>query len=57
MWRWRKGTTDHDGDGHKGGSLPLGADDRILRLEAEVEHLKALMRRNGWSKVDREIVE
>lgn len=48
---------DHDGDGHKGGSLPEGVEDRILRLEADVAHVKALMRRNGWSKVDREIVE
>lgn len=45
----RKGTNDADGSGAKGGSLPEAVEDRVAKLEGEVAHLKALMRRNGWT--------
>lgn len=35
MARFKKGTTDHDGDGEKGGGLPakLTLEERVERLE------------------------
>lgn len=45
----RKGTNDADGNGAKGGSRPEADDDRLTKLEAEVDALKALMRCNGWT--------
>lgn len=41
-----KGTNDADGDGKKGGSLPLTAVDK---LEKRVKALEDLARANGWS--------
>ena len=40
------GTNDADGDGKKGGSLPLTDLDK---LEKRVAKLEALARANGWS--------
>lgn len=45
----KKGTTDADGSGKMGGSLPEKAEDRTARLENEIAELKELMRRNGWT--------
>lgn len=44
----KKGTTDADGNGKMGGSLPE-SDTRLARVERELASLKALMRANGWS--------
>ena len=41
-----KGTNDADGDGKKGGSLPLT---ELDKLEKRVARLEALARANGWS--------
>lgn len=41
-----KGTNDADGDGKKGGSLPLSDLDK---LEKRVAKLEELARLNGWS--------
>ncbi len=41
-----KGTNDADGDGKKGGSLPLSDLDK---LEKRVSALEELARANGWS--------
>ena len=45
----KKGTTDADGSGKMGGSLPEKPDDRIARLESEIAEIKETMRRNGWT--------
>lgn len=45
----RKGTNDADGSGAKGGSRPVDTDKRLAKLEAEIDAIKALMRRNGWT--------
>lgn len=50
--RSRKGTTDADGDGEMGGSLPQRMEERVARLEDRVAYLAALMRRNGWTMGD-----
>ncbi len=41
-----KGTNDGDGDGKKGGSLPLSDLDK---LEKRVKALEELARLNGWT--------
>jgi hypothetical protein len=41
-----KGTNDADGDGKKGGSLPLSETDK---LERRVARLEELARANGWT--------
>lgn len=45
----KKGSTDADGDGKKGGSLPEKLEDRVAKLEADVNALRELARVNGWS--------
>lgn len=45
----KKGTTDADGDGKMGGSLPEKVDPRVAALEKEVEAIWNVMRRNGWT--------
>lgn len=45
----KKGTTDADGDGKQGGSLPAKLEDRVAKLEADVAALRELARVNGWS--------
>lgn len=47
--RFRKGTTDHDGDGRMGGSLPEDLEKRLAKLEQALERCEEVMRRNGWS--------
>ncbi len=43
-----KGTNDADGDGKKGGSLPVTEHDK---LEKRVAVLEELARANGWTGV------
>lgn len=43
-----KGTNDADGDGEKGGSLPLTDLDKLERRVAKLEKLAAA---NGWTGV------
>jgi hypothetical protein len=44
-----KGTNDADGDGKKGGSLPLSDTDK---LERRVKALEEAARLNGWTGFD-----
>lgn len=45
----KKGTTDADGNGKQGGSLPESVEDRVAKLEAELAMIRKLARANGWS--------
>lgn len=45
----KKGTTDADGNGKQGGSLPEAIPARVSKLEEEVARLRELARLNGWS--------
>jgi hypothetical protein len=45
----RKGSTDADGNGKQGGSLPKAIPARVAKLEEEVACLRELARLNGWS--------
>lgn len=45
----KKGTTDADGNGKQGGSLPEGLEERVAKLEAELSNMRKLARINGWS--------
>lgn len=42
----KKGTNDADSDGKKGGSLPEA---KARDFGKEIDDIKDLMRRNGWS--------
>ena len=47
----KKGTNDADGNGKKGGSLPEAKPDepKARDFGKEIDGLKELMRRNGWT--------
>ena len=45
----KKGTNDADANGKKGGSLPEAKKVTLESLQEQLDDMKAIMKRNGWS--------